>query len=286
MQTLISANEWPVFDSYGVTVSEDGFDYIGPSPGAQIREIVDLLDPATRNQATDAAVRILKNRRLFSLDDVLGYVERFGLLGLGPAQLIEATHFVQDAGEVVRVHRRTGKLLRSTAADSETPHIVMDRHKEYGERHQILPAPGWSYVLPGHDTEEMFSYLVGTPEWWALYAEPIDEMLFALLAITEGPSSHLEAWLGDTFVALPSPTGDLHVIERFEIGWRSISAIGALALAVVEGGLRGYGVCHNERCQQVYKQSRRNQRFCKPTCRAAQHEREKYQRNKGPITGR
>lgn len=63
-----------------------------------------------------------------------------------------------------------------------------------------------------------------------------------------------------------------HEINRSQMAWQSISAMGALALAVLEGELDGWEICLY--CHEPFKPKRRGQRFCSTSHQKKQWENE------------
>lgn len=290
MSSLISANEWPVFDRYGLTRNHDGQLCVGPEEGATIREWVNLLDPSPRHEALLEAMKLMKRSRRcgdernpderFHIgvglapgrireDAVLEYAARFGLFGLGPSRLVRVAQQTEERPDwEIVVRRQAGELrwtgkhtVAGSAPTRRAPAVILeDRASD--------PEPSWHPYCPLNCTEaQAFSHEVGTEPWWETYVEPLSEMAFALYEL-ELPSG-LERRLADTFVDLSAVKGSL-VIERQRIGWRSISAMGALALDVLEGGLNDWSVCAYELCRAPFKPKRKGQRFCRESHRTGQ----------------
>jgi hypothetical protein len=190
--------------------------------------------------------------------DLIKYVSAYGLFGLGPSRILRAeqrlactpwwlTIVVRRAGQLVAIGLTEPQDGQGTYVDLEDP---------LGNRR-----PSWEqrYCLAGATVAEVFAHEIGSEEWWRFYVEPVKEIPRALKELLF--PGGLETRLADTFVDLSRAEG-ARVIDRRTIEWRSISAIGALSLAVLNGGLNGWEICPY--CSDPFEPGRKGQIFCQP----------------------
>lgn len=186
---------------------------------------------------------------------VLEYVSRFGLFGLGPSRIVRAQQrLARHPHWLTNVVRSAGGLIETGEIEPNGQPSSVELEDPWGN----YPPP-WEqyYCRMGTTVDEMFSHEIGSEEWWSYYVEPLKEVPRALqyLLFPDG----LESRLADTFVDLSRCTGRA-VFDCRQITWRSISAMGALALAVLEGELDGWEICPY--CREPFKPNRRGTRFC------------------------
>lgn len=289
MPSLISADAWPVFEEYAIERGPDGEKHVRPAEGAEIRERIDLMSPATRHDALTAAIRLVKwnepdalskslaqamglgdlNRR-----ELLAYAAQYGLLGIGPSFIVRAVqHLERRTGRRHTPHHlihRVGGQLRwqgSSGADYGPPGLTLVR--PWGS-----PLETWRFMSRGISASDVFAHEIGSDSWWALYSEPLDEIQRAIGSL-QAHASTLEPLLADTFVRLPADRSVTAAIDRSAVVMRSVSAIGALALDVMEGGLEGVRVCEYDLCRKRYLPKRSDQRFCCPSCKSSKYDRDK-----------
>jgi len=305
--SLISADSWPVFDSYQLMRNAEGLPSIGPAEGAAIRERVNLLDPTLRSAALKEAMKLTKragrprkdksgdafDARLGLLrvneDAALAYAARFGLFGMGPSHIVRVVHQPEaQPGHTLWVRRQAGRL-RWDATVWEPATTMTLKPATVVLESFISPAastapPSWrSYCRAGVTEADVFRYEVGSDAWWSLCVDPLAEVATALYDLRT--PSGLETRLADTFVDLSAAQSRLW-IDRSRIGWRSVSAMGALALGVLEGGLAGWEICNYELCRQPFEWTRKGQKFCKPWHQKRQWEREHPKHEGGGTDGR
>ena len=273
MPSLISASEWPVFDAYEIVRDDYGQSHITPAEGAHIRTRIDLMSPALRAEALDAAIRLVKwgaprqsnLRKAASLGTVdqaalLEYAHRFGLFGIGPAQLLRVEQ--REDGRETLTWRQVGRLMMHSQHDATLPAgppvVVLDCLGSFYR-------PPW-YFSVRHDESGAFADRIGSDAWWGRYSEPLKEIVSALGALTGG-KGQAESYLPDTFVM---PASRL-INEK----WRSVSAVGALALEVAAGGLKGMGVCGWDLCRRRFAKVRSDQLYCSDACRVSAYRKAK-----------
>jgi hypothetical protein len=291
MGTAVSAAEWPVFDRYEIMDGPGRHrqKYVGPAEGATIRERLDFTVPSVRREALEGAM-VLTKRKGDAAGDLVHYAERFGLFGVGIARILHAVQVFEDGRknpEAV-VYRLAGQLrTRGTIREERTGIPSLDLEKLWCHEEEE-----WSsFCRPGVTQADMLGRsIIGSDEWWSLYVEPVEtvyEVWWGLFLPADHPrrsSTHpdaaLEATLADTYVRLPTASGppDRDYVQRGEITFRSVSALGALAFAVTEGVLDGWRACDYELCRRVFKPGRSDQRFCEPACRDKAWKRARYQR--------
>lgn len=285
MKPLVSASAWPVFDQYTV-LGPKRHPFVCPAEGAAIRDYLDFTLPAVRQEALKATMKLTRNRGRLA-DDFLAYAHHFGLLGIGPSRIIHAVQFPENSRVPALAYRLGGNILGRGMMRCEG---ITEASLELEKLWQTEES--WEYLRPGTSQAEAFAHRIGSEDWWRTYAEPVETVRDSLIALAAFDVSllrdenwevrHFEAALADTVVRLPQIKG--RACPRDEIEFRSVSAYGALAMAVTEGVLRGWCVCADERCREVFEPSRKGQRFHDPNCQRRKYNRDHYKPMKGGGT--
>lgn len=282
MSSLISADRWPVFERYELVRGSETSESVAPAQGAHVRTWANLMDPAARRDALESLTRLVKYpdrqpslkrmAQYMGLGEIdrrglIEYAERYGLLGIGPSYIVRVVQHLPRRRYPHRLTVRVAGELRqqpSTEAWYGDPAVTLLRPWE-------LSQWTWHYTRQ-REKRDVFGLDIGSAEWWSTYAEPVNEIVQAIGSLQADPVT-IEPLLSDTFIRLPIALSTR--IDTAYIVERSVSALGALALDVMHGGLEGVRICEYELCRRRFKPRRRDQVFCSVSCRTSHHDRQK-----------